>query len=503
MKFDIESYLLTNGPTPSSVIKKLMMDRGMSDEAARQRLSRTGTKVMRFTHFPLPKREAFMYLAKDFNTTAFWNRLLKAHSEAKTVYAHTFYAMRAYSGVIPSYLLAKVSGSPVLLKKHVPVARLETQMVSGGLLRREYDEILGDCLVSHVNFLEGIKETAGVRNQLLVEDILIKGVADWLRKNSFASYNKITVRNKNEMPTFCHHHWDISAPSYLRPLAVINKGDTENGFVVADVVFSEATELKIRGFIAKVNRCRNMQKTRPFLAMLVADSFDADAQKLAKNAGIMITTVKNFLGSDIAELMSNLLTTLNRAAAVAAVDPERINRLFNGLSRIEGAAINIRGAMFEMLVGHMAIKTQNVQTIDLNKKITFDGKSAEIDVIGHRAEAEIKCFECKGYEVKRLIDVSLIERWITQVQLIRRYFQNSEVYRDRKLTFAYWTSSSFTSEAEQLLQDFQDRNKRLKIEWKTGEQIIKIAREDKLTSIVTVLNDHYAKHPLSDDEFPF
>ncbi|KII71046.1 hypothetical protein RF11_02678 [Thelohanellus kitauei] len=481
MKFDIESYLLTNGPTPSSVIKKLMMDRGMSDEAARQRLSRTGTKVMRFTHFPLPKREAFMYLAKDFNTTAFWNRLLKAHSEAKT---------------------SLLRGDPVLPAGQSvwkPGASEET----GGLLRREYDEILGDCLVSHVNFLEGVKETAGVRNQLLVEDILIKGVADWLRKNSFASYNKITVRNKNEMPTFCHHHWDISAPSYLRPLAVINKGDTENGFVVADVVFSEATELKIRGFIAKVNRCRNMQKTRPFLAMLVADSFDADAQKLAKNAGIMITTVKNFLGSDIAELMSNLLTTLNRAAAVAAVDPERINRLFNGLSRIEGAAINIRGAMFEMLVGHMAIKTQNVQTIDLNKKITFDGKSAEIDVIGHRAEAEIKCFECKGYEVKRLIDVSLIERWITQVQLIRRYFQNSEVYRDRKLTFAYWTSSSFTSEAEQLLQDFQDRNKRLKIEWKTGEQIIKIAREDKLTSIVTVLNDHYAKHPLSDDEFPF
>jgi len=242
-----------------------------------------------------------------------------------------------------------------------------------------------------------------------------------------------------------------------------------------------------------------MRNTRPFLAILVADSFEAEAQKQAKNAGVMITTVKNFLGIDIAELMNSLLSTLNRAGAIAAANPDKIDQLFRGLQRIEGAAINIRGAMFEMLVGHMVLKTQNVSTIDLNKKITDDGKKAEIDVIGYRSEAEIKCYECKGYEVRRLIDAALIERWFIQIQLIRRFFQNSEVYRDRKLTFEFWTSSDFTPDALALMKEFKLRNKRLNIAWKNGEQLITIAREDRLTSIVTVLNDHYVKHPLADN----
>lgn len=475
----------------------------MSDEAARQRLSRAGGDVIRFHHFPLPKREAFLYVANDFNSKIFWNRLLKAHTDAHTVYAHAFHALRAYRGAIPSYLLAKISGSPIRLSKHVPVATLEAQMIGGGLLRREHDEVIGDCLVSHVHLHEGVKKTSDVRSQLLVEDILIKGVTDWLRKNGLASFNKIKVRNPVEMPVFCHHHWDITAPSYLRPLAVANNGDTDNGFVVADIIFGDVTEKGIRGFIGKVNRCRNMRNTRPFLAILVADSFEIEAQKLAKNAGIMITTVRNFLGGDIADLMNSLLSTLNRAGAIAAANPDKINKLFKGLQRIEGAAINIRGAMFEMLVGHMVLKTQNVSTIDLNKKIAADGHKAEIDVIGYRNEVEIKCYECKGYEVRRLIDVKMIERWLTQVQLIRRYFQSNEIYRDRKLTFAYWTSSSFTPEATDLLVQFQERNKRLSIEWKTGEEIINLAREDKLTSIVTILNDHYARHPLAEDPIPF
>lgn len=497
MKFDLQQYLVVHGPSCSSVIKKNLMERGLSDEAARQRISRTSPEVMRYWHFPLPKREAFLYLAKDFNSRDFWKRLLAAHTESRTVYAHTFHALKAYRGAVPSYLLARVSGSPVNLSKHVPVATLEAQMVSGGLLLREHDEVLGSCLVYNYHLHEGDIQTSDVRNQLLIEDILIKGVSDWLRKNGLASFNKIRTRNPEEMPVFCNHHWDITAPSYLRPLAVAQAGETANGFVVADIIFGRVTEMGIQGFISKVNRCRNIRKTRPFLAILVADSFDTEAQRLAKSTGVMLTTVSNFLGTDIARLMNNLLNTLNHAAAVAAAEPEKINRLFKELERIEGAAINVRGAMFEMLAGHMVLNTQNVNYIDLGKKVSHDGKKAEIDVIGFRGNADIKCYECKGYEVRRLVDGPVIERWLEQIQVIRRYFQNISEYRDRKLTFAYWTASDFTPEATELLESFRQRNTRLTVEWKNGDQIIETARNNAMSSVVKVLNEHYARHPLA------
>lgn len=499
MKVDIEGLLYTHGPMASSKLKELLINKGLSEEAARQRISRAGEKIMRFTHFPLPKREAFLYLGKDYNTRKFWIALLAAHSEARSVYANTFFALRAYQGVIPTYLLAKTSGAPVKLTKHVPVRLLEDQMVRGELIRREHDDTLGACLISHVHMHEGDNSPRDVRGQLLIEEILIKGVSEWLRKNGMGSFNKIQVRNSEKMPDFSHHHWDITAPSYIFPLATITNRNIQNGFVVADIVYANITEKGIQAFLAKVNRCRNLRNSRPFMAMLIASSFDKETIILARHAGIVLTTVDNFLGTDIAYLLDSLLSTLNRAARVAVANPGKINELLKGINRIEGAAINLRGVMFEMLACHVVLKTQNVSNVDMNKVVTYENESAEIDVIGFRHEAEIKCYECKGYEVRRYISVEMIEIWFKRVQRIRKFYQNSEAYRDRKLTFEYWTSSAFTPEAEEKLKAFREKNHRVCIDWKDGKQILQIARQDRLNTIVDALNEHYFKHPLGND----
>lgn len=499
MKVDIEGLLYTHGPMASSKMKEILIKKGLSEEAARQRISRAGENIMRFPHMPLPKREAFLYLNKDYNTRNFWNALLSAHSEARSVYANTFFALRAYQGVIPAYLLAKVSGAPVKLTKHVPVKLLKDQMVRGELIRRDKDDALGACLISYVHLHEGHKSPRDVRGQLLIEEILIKGVSEWLRKNGMASFNKVQVRNPEKMPDFSHHHWDITAPSYIRPISTVANQDTQNGFVVADIVYANITEEGIQAFIAKVNRCRSLRNSRPFMAMLIAASFDNESILLARNAGVVLTTVNNFLGTDIAHLLDSLLSTLARAARVAAANPGKINELLKGINRIEGAAINLRGVMFEMLACHVVLKTQNVSNVDMNKVVTHENESAEIDVIGFRHEVEIKCYECKGYEVRRHITVDMVEKWFDRVQRIRRFYQNSEAYRDRKLTFEYWTSSTFTPEAEEKLKAFRDKNQRISVDWKDGQQILQIARQDRLNTIVDALNEHYFKHPLGKD----
>lgn len=497
MKPTIEVILKLHGPMTSSALREKLIATGITEVNARQRISRAGGDVQRFTHFSLPKKEAFLYLTKDYNTYRYWTALLESHANARTTYAHTYFALRPYHGAIPAYLFGKVSGSPDKLKGQIVSSRLEAQLINGSVLHKQIDAVLGECLVTYINHLNGVTDIQHVRSQLLVEDILIKGVADWVRKNGLGSFNKVQVRNAEKMPSFNHHDWDLCAPSYIMPIAIGHKDGTNNGFIVADIIYGDLDSKSMQAFLAKVQRCRNMRNTRPFLAMLIAERFDKESFSLAKRAGVMATTVSNLLGQDISALLSSLLNTLNRAGAIAAANPEKINELFKGLTRIEGAAINIRGVMFEMLVGHIVLKTQNVSTVDLNKQISTDSGKAEVDVIGFRSEAEIKCYECKGYEVKRLITAEMIDKWMDRVQRIRKYYNQNQVYRERKMTFAFWTSSDFEPDAVDRLLYHKQRNTKIALDWKNGRDILKIVKEDNLNSIADVLQEHYLRHPLA------
>ncbi|EOZ4596639.1 hypothetical protein [Morganella morganii] len=495
----IEEILQCYGPMASSVLREKLIAAGLTEVNARQRISRAGGDVQRFTHFSLPKKEAFLYLKKDYNSPKYWDALLESHANARTVYAHTVFALHPYQGVIPTYLFSKVSGSPDKLKGQIASSRLEMQLLKGLVLRKDTDPVLGEYYVIYINGLNDLLDTRHIRSQLLVEDILIKGVADWVRHNGLGSFNKVQVRNSQNMPSFSHHYWDLCAPSYIMPIASVQKNGINNGFIVADIIYGELDSKSIQAYITKVQRCRNMRNTRPFLAMLIADRFDQESFRLARQAGVMVTTVSNLLGQDISALLSSLLNTLNRASAIAAANPEKINELFKGLTKIEGAAINIRGVMFEMLVGHIVLKTQNVSTVDLNKQISTDTGKAEIDVIGFRGEAEIKFYECKGYEVKRLITVEMIEKWIERIQRIRKYFSQIPIYRERKMIFSFWTSSDFSPEALECLLYHKKRNVKILLDWKNGREILGIVKEDKLNSIADVLQEHYLRHPLASE----
>ncbi|MBM3074210.1 hypothetical protein [Lelliottia sp. RWM.1] len=151
MKKTIEEVLHRYGPMTSSALREKLIATGITEVNARQRISRAGGDVQRFTHFYLPKKEAFLYLTKDYNSRQYWNALLESHANARTVYAHTYFALRPYQGAIPAYLFSKVSGSPDKLKGQIASSRLETQLIKGSVLRKETDVVLGECLVTYIN----------------------------------------------------------------------------------------------------------------------------------------------------------------------------------------------------------------------------------------------------------------------------------------------------------------------------------------------------------------
>ena len=101
-----------------------------------------------------------------------------------------------------------------------------------------------------------------------------------------------------------------------------------------------------------------LRDVRPFLPMFIADGFPPEARRACRAEGIMATTAEILFGRDVGRALGDLMQTLTRSAAAAASDPKRLESLFSRLGAVEGAATNLRGALFELIVGHMDARSR-------------------------------------------------------------------------------------------------------------------------------------------------
>jgi hypothetical protein len=83
------------------------------------------------------------------------------------------------------------------------------------------------------------------------------------------------------------------------------------------------------------------------MPMLIAEGFEPEALHACRAEGIITTRPDTLFGNEAGAALRDLLETLSHAAAVAANDPKRLEELFTRLGSIEGAAGNLRGALFE------------------------------------------------------------------------------------------------------------------------------------------------------------
>ncbi len=95
---DIKELLKKNGPMLSSSIKKIMLDAGFSDEAARQKISRAGKQVKTLQGNLFPQRTSFLYLEVHENTTEFFENLVAALKETNSILYGAFAALAARGG---------------------------------------------------------------------------------------------------------------------------------------------------------------------------------------------------------------------------------------------------------------------------------------------------------------------------------------------------------------------------------------------------------------------
>ena len=233
------------------------------------------------------------------------------------------------------------------------------------------------------------------------------------------------------------------------------------------------------------------------MPVLLADGYTPEALRAGKAAGIVMATTRNLFGDSVAHALCSLIDTLTHAAAVAASNPDRLIGLLKDLSAIEGAEGNLRGALFEMIVGYLVREVEG-HTIDIGE-IVYDpesGKAADIDVRRIKEHQECWFYECRARQPDARIGEDAISAWIERVNRVWRFHRAETRFQGYRFGFEIWTTGLFDDKALVLLEKEKAIRKRITIGWRDGDQVRDYAKQASRKAILDTLDKHYFKHPL-------
>lgn len=499
-------FLDREGPSRSSTVAEwLVKEEGISPEAARKRLSgpRIKEPVRAFPIGLLPKKENFLYLQEQRQEDQFWLRFLTAMRESGSVFGLAIDGLLARRGVATEAEFAVISGASATgLKGQLTASSVGQRLQAAGVLdRRSFDgvthwEIRRDVL--------GTPDYFGLRARTLTENILIDGLREWVRKMGMASYNKIAIRGDEERKPISSYMFDLAGPSYMLPL---QSAGAQPGYFVADVfVDTVMTEHQIQYFLRKTSTVHGLLRRNGagLMAALVADGFTGAALKAGHAAGIILTTPKDLFGRRANASIRSLLQTLSDVAAYASAEsPDRITKLIEDLTEIEGASGNLRGILFELLVAYLVRRT--AVSIDMGVRATDPdtGKTADIDILGFTNQAS-NCIaiECKGRKPGGTVSLKEVEDWVRRLPIFTAHLRNQPNFRESKIQFELWTSGEFDPDAKALLEREKAKRIRHPISWMEGNDVLKLAAKGKEKTIANALREHFLRHPLSEAVVP-
>jgi hypothetical protein len=496
----IERLLKQHGPNLSSAIARhLVAAAGVTNVNARKLVQRSGPRVVRLKGIRFPRNERFLYLQEQYQSEPFWRSLLQAFNTSGSVFGLAVNSLIARDGMVPASQFGITSGSPIRLRGHLSHEVVLAKLLEIGLFEMIDSADLGPCVTFSSRSLFDGAGPKVLSARTVAEQVLLGALEAWVRRLGFGSYSKVALRNYDDepQPKFGQFNWDLTAPTYLHPFVRYrNGGPPTPGFFVADVLLrQELTEQQVRYFVNKATIMRRLPKTRPFLGMLVADHFSRGAFQLGRKEGLVFTTPDALFGEGISAALGELIQTLTNAATVAVKNPQSIGDLFSKLAKIEGAASNLRGPLFEMIVGYCL---RNKGSIDIGYPIVDPqtGELAEIDVLVKRPDVVRAC-ECKGYATNN-VELDEVKRWLeTRVPRIRNYLLSQDYFKKSAHQFEFWTTGQFSKSALDYLERRKHQTSKYDLDWKGGRELREYVRALKETYISRILDEQYFSHPLS------
>lgn len=498
MKEPIEQYLERNGPSLSTEVAAYLSEQvGMNAAAARKRVSRAAGSVRRLAGIIFPHKARFLYLESQFGSPWYWSHLREALFATGSAYGFAIAALQQRDGIVPAKQFPVVCGAPLKQRRHLSPDTIFQRLSEAGLLTKVMMPGVGECiaLVQSEGRYDVLAEQ--MRARAITEDILLRAVKDWLRKLGIASYGKVAIRADPELPKVGTFLWDLSAPSYLGHMVRKGKDNkSKPGFVACDVYLgSTMTMAGVRPFVRKCVTLRSLRLVAPCMQILVADRFEPDAFDYLKQFGIMPATPANLFGDEIADGLRQLTAVLESAAREVIL-PAQFDELFSKLGKIEGAATQLRGTLFEFLVADLARKTiaPNVQ---MNRIFKAPDKSeAEADVVAVRERHAITVIECKGYNPRGRIPDELFARWLQHnVPVCFKEIKSHPDWKSLDVIFEFWATAPLSDEALALFRHAKAtiNPARYSIELRLGSDIRGICQATKDASLLTAFEKHFMR----------
>jgi hypothetical protein len=482
------------GPMLSGQAGRLLRNAtGISEIAVRQRISRTSSPIHKLNGINFAKNQKFLYLSSQFQKPLFKEKLIGAFSNGAVCYANAIRCLESKGGRMPHSSWLTSCGSPIRkLKGHLLAETILAKLNELNIVEIAPDDRYGRII--------RLSSVSTARQKLwalcLAETMVLKMVSDWARKLALTSYEQQNIRSFDEPPPeFGGFGWDYSAPCFLNGIVRYDETTSKTipGFFVADICLNQSvTYDDLVPFFTKLNIVRNRTGVRPFVPCFIASDLDSSAIKALRQHKVLVGLLSNIFDKDTKDLLATLINTLEHATSFAANHPERIESLLEGLSRIEGEALNVRGALFTMIVGHYC-SAQGAR-IEINKEV-YDPESearGDIDVLVDHDSAHVSCIECKGKHSNARVTLPEAQKWISsKIPLMRKFLHSHEQYAHKHMSFELWTSGRFEQDAIDFLRAREEHTAKYKIAHRDRDSILRLFQEAKLNKLARMLIDHY------------
>ncbi|MFM1907440.1 MAG: hypothetical protein RLZZ591_1117 [Pseudomonadota bacterium] len=501
---DIVQIALTRiGPCVSTALVKALVDEyRLTPANARQKVSRS-TSIKKLAYLPFPRNARFVYLQSDYASHEFWHALTDELLRNSISYGGGLAALLARGGVMPVEHFAIACGAPLAQKGHQSPATILSRLEKADLVKVFDVPGIGKCLELSQKAAAQSFELAQMRARLKTETILLCAIKDWARNLGLVSYNKVELRDEGDkQPKVGTFNWDMTGPSYVGPLVQWSGSKPKSGFLVCDVLLgTNVSEKELQPFINKCKTLRSLTKVGRCMQIFVADGYTPEAFALARSNGVIPATTETLFGADVAKALRELTDLLKDV--FPRVDTfEKVDAVFSRLSHIEGAATNLRGALFEYFTAELVRLNSAHTTIQLNEILRDDiGRSAEVDVLVLHIRQTVRFIECKGYKPGGIIPDDLVKHWLDdRIPVIRRAAAQEPFWNNCQQVFEFWTSGDLSPEAKQNVKDAASKTTKYTLKIVDRDAIMEALKATNSTALKKTFKEHFSEHPLEKAE---
>lgn len=480
MSLRVSVLLKQHGPMLSGELARIFEKTyNVSNEAARQALSRAKFPVCKIQALSFDKNQKFFYIDSQYMSQQYVEELIDAIETSSKENWSYICAFRSQNGYVSKNLLPMMVSSPFnRVRGHKMHQRVVEDLLQCKIIEEYNDDYWKLCdwiPVQKRNYSRAVGlETAKKQ--------VVRDFVRWAKNINLIGYN--SAKTLDDPAEFAQFRWALTCPSYTQPLFDLRKG--KPGFVVADVFYGKTASVEdIQFFLQKLAIIRSYKKLSNFWPVFLAETVSNEALKELKENKVTVALIKNIFDERYAELLATIVNVFTNSSAIISKNPGKIEELFSEIVKAEGRYNNMVGDMLELLAGYYYQKT-GCDYLDIKKNIQSpDGATNEIDVFVMGA-GKIIVVECKAMHAA--VDVDFVEKWLSKnIRQIREWIFE-EYGADKEVTFQLWSLGGFTDAAREALTDAARKTRKYKIEFFDREQLLAMARGNKVQVMVDILS---------------